>query len=189
MYFYEILQEIMDEKSLSIPDVARLSGLTDSTIRSIINRKNKTVALEVAFKLSKGLNVSLERLNGEDNNIPKATNNTIGNRIEYLIHQQNMSKKDFAESIKTHITQLSKIINGDCQISEVLLCLICQKYNVNKDWLINGIGEMENITEASQSAKILAELYEVAKDLSEDEQLYLLDTVKALKQRLNQKRK
>lgn len=65
MYFYEILQSIMDEKGLSIPEVARLSNLPDSTIRSILSRKNKTVALEVAFKLAKGLNVSLERLNGE----------------------------------------------------------------------------------------------------------------------------
>ena len=65
MYFYEILQSIMDEKQLSIPEVARLSKLPDSTIRSILSRKNKTVALEVAFKLAKGLDVSLEQLNGE----------------------------------------------------------------------------------------------------------------------------
>lgn len=70
MYFYEILLSIMKEKNLSIPEVARLSGLTDSTIRSIISRKNKTVALEVAFKLAKGLDVSLEELNGENNFIP-----------------------------------------------------------------------------------------------------------------------
>lgn len=55
----------MKEKNLNIPEVSRLSGLTDSTIRSIISRKNKTVALEVAFKLAKGLGVSLEELNGE----------------------------------------------------------------------------------------------------------------------------
>ena len=48
---------------------------------------------------------------------------------------------------------------------------------------------MEDSSEASQSAKILAELYEVAKSLSEDEQLYLLDTVKALKQRLSREPK
>ena len=65
LYFYEILQSIMYERDLTIPEVARLSSLPDSTIRSIISRKNKTVALEVAFKLSKGLNVSLEELNGE----------------------------------------------------------------------------------------------------------------------------
>lgn len=62
MYFYEILQNIMDEKNLTIAEVARLSNLTDSTVRSIISRKNKTVALEVAFKLSKGLNVPIEYL-------------------------------------------------------------------------------------------------------------------------------
>lgn len=60
----------MKEKKLSIPEVARLSGLTDSTVRSIISRKNKTVALEVAFKLAKGLDVTLEELNGENNFIP-----------------------------------------------------------------------------------------------------------------------
>ncbi|MCI8643976.1 MAG: helix-turn-helix transcriptional regulator [Lachnospiraceae bacterium] len=70
MYFYEILQSIMKQKNLNIPEVARLSGLPDSTIRSIISRKNKTVALEVAFKLAKGLNVSLRELNGEENIIP-----------------------------------------------------------------------------------------------------------------------
>ncbi|NRT76358.1 helix-turn-helix domain-containing protein [Clostridium beijerinckii] len=66
MEFYKILLEIMDEKSLKIPDVARLTGLSDSTIRSIIARKTKNITLEVAFKMSKGLGVSLERLNGEN---------------------------------------------------------------------------------------------------------------------------
>ena len=65
MYFYEILQKIMADKNLTIPDVARLTGLTDSTVRSMLARKNKTVSLEVAFKLAKGLQVSLEELNGD----------------------------------------------------------------------------------------------------------------------------
>lgn len=65
MYFYEILESIMAKKNLSVPEVARLCGLRDSTVRSIISRKNKTIALEVAFKLAKGLNVSIEELNGE----------------------------------------------------------------------------------------------------------------------------
>lgn len=65
MEFYKILQEIMNEKNMSIPDVARATGLADSTIRSIISRKTKNISLDVAFKLSNGLNVSLERLNGE----------------------------------------------------------------------------------------------------------------------------
>lgn len=66
MDFYLILQDVMREKELTIPEVARLSGLSDSTVRSIISRKSKTAALEVAAKISRGLDVSLERLNGEN---------------------------------------------------------------------------------------------------------------------------
>lgn len=64
MDFYEILQDIMDEKGLNIPDVARSCGLSDGTVRSMITRKSKNVTLEVAFKMADGLGVSLERLNG-----------------------------------------------------------------------------------------------------------------------------
>ncbi|MEG2378548.1 MAG: hypothetical protein RSC43_09390 [Clostridia bacterium] len=68
MEIYKILQDIMLEKSLTIPDVARACGLSDSTVRGIITRKQKSVALEVAFRLSSGLHVTMERLNGDDEN-------------------------------------------------------------------------------------------------------------------------
>ena len=71
MDFYKILEEIMSEKDMSIPDVARACGLSDGTVRSIVARKSQTVSLEVAFKLSSGLNISLERLNGEGNRLIK----------------------------------------------------------------------------------------------------------------------
>mgnify|MGYP001031261686 CR=1 FL=1 len=64
MEFYKILQEIMKEKNLNIPDIARMCGLADGTVRSAISREQKSVSLDVAFKLSTGLGVSLERLNG-----------------------------------------------------------------------------------------------------------------------------
>ena len=70
-----VLQEIMDEKGLNIAEVSRLCDLPDSTVRGIITRKQKSIALKVAFKLSKGLNVTLERLNGEESK--KAESNQI----------------------------------------------------------------------------------------------------------------
>jgi transcriptional regulator with XRE-family HTH domain len=63
--FYKILQNIMNKKDLSIPEVSRRTGIADSTIRSIISRKTKNISLDVAFKLSNGLDVTLEELNGE----------------------------------------------------------------------------------------------------------------------------
>lgn len=39
MDFYLILQEIMQEKDINIPTVARMCNLSDGTVRSIIKRK------------------------------------------------------------------------------------------------------------------------------------------------------
>lgn len=63
MDFYLVLEQIMRERDLSIPDIARATGLSDSTLRSAITHKHKNVALEVAFKISAGLGVSMEYLN------------------------------------------------------------------------------------------------------------------------------
>lgn len=65
MDFYKVLESLMKNRNLSIPDIARATGLSDSTLRSILSRKTKNISLEVAFKLSQGLNVSLEELNGD----------------------------------------------------------------------------------------------------------------------------
>lgn len=70
MEIYKVLQAIMDERKMNIPDVARATGLSDSTVRSIITRKTKTVALEVAAKLSQGLGLSLEQLNDGLSSVP-----------------------------------------------------------------------------------------------------------------------
>lgn len=62
---YKILESIMEKQKMSVADIARACNLPDSTVRGIISRKQKSIALEVAFKLSRGLNVSLATLNGE----------------------------------------------------------------------------------------------------------------------------
>lgn len=64
MEFYKILEEIMAERNMGVADIAKACGLSDSTVRSMVERQQKKIALNVAFKLSEGLGVSLERLNG-----------------------------------------------------------------------------------------------------------------------------
>lgn len=64
MDFYVFLKSIMNKRGLSIPDIARFSGLSDSTLRSAIDRKQKRVALDVALKLSAGLNIPVEMIDG-----------------------------------------------------------------------------------------------------------------------------
>ncbi|CZT57451.1 hypothetical protein [Solibaculum mannosilyticum] len=62
---YKVLEDIMLKKDLRVADIAKICDLPDSTVRGIITRKQNSVALEVAFRLSRGLGVSLEMLNGE----------------------------------------------------------------------------------------------------------------------------
>lgn len=73
MEIYLIVKTIMDERNLKVADIAKLCDLPDSTVRGIIVRKQKSVALEVAFKLSKGLGISLEALNGDSENVKIGT--------------------------------------------------------------------------------------------------------------------
>ncbi len=103
MDFYLILQEIMQEKDINIPTVARMCNLSDGTVRSIIKRKQKNVALEVAFKISNGLNVSLERLNGQ-NTVDRTPNmypqiNALMQKAQ-LLNPQGISKlNEYADDL------------------------------------------------------------------------------------------
>ena len=115
--------------------------------------------------------------------------NTLGERLYYVRKSKGYTQDSLAESIGVSRGVIFNLEKNKTQPQLIVINAICQTLNINKEWLVNGIGEMEDTHEAWQSTKILTELYEVAKELSEDEQLYLLDTVKALKQRLSKKGK
>ena len=108
MDFYQILLEIMNEKSLNIPDVARATGLSDSTIRSIISRKTKNVSLDVAFKMHKGLEVSLERLNGEEMKNTSKSNN-LSKRENILIENFNKLNDLGKNEANKRVAELTEI--------------------------------------------------------------------------------
>lgn len=115
--------------------------------------------------------------------------NTLGERLNYARKKSGFTQDSLAESIGVSRGVIFNLEKNKTEPQAIVINAICQTLKINKEWLTNGDGEMEDTSEASQSAKILAELYEVAKGLSEEEQLYLLDTVKALKQRLSREPK
>lgn len=162
MYFYEILQSIMEEKNLRVSDVARLSGLTDSTVRSIIYRKNKTVALEVASKLSKGLNVPIERLNGDElddeieNNSVAAEENLIshgklliGSKLKEVRQKTGMNKKDFASYLGIKYTTYNGYETGSRDPSSDFLILFSKKLDISIDYLM-GLTDEKDISHSYQ---------------------------------------
>lgn len=113
---------------------------------------------------------------------------TLGERLNYARKKNGYTQDSLAESIGVSRGVIFNLEKNKTEPQAIVINAICQTLTINKDWLLSGVGEMNDTSKASQSAKILAELYDVAKDLSEDEQLYLLDTVKALQHRLNKYR-
>ncbi len=130
--FYKILQNIMNKKDLSIPEVSRRTGIADSTIRSIISRKTKNISLDVAFKLSNGLDVTLEELNGEAKDFNStATKINVTNEVNSMpfnikekkllksFYQLNDMGKEKAIDNIQDLTQIDKYIINNNKINEV----------------------------------------------------------------------
>ena len=151
MYFYEILQNIMDEKKLTIAEVSRLSNLTDSTVRSIISRKNKTVALKVAFKLSRGLNVPIEYLV----NTPQEQEKRIAfsNRLKQALQLRNMTAAELARRTNTPESVISQYKKGLYEPKQKRLQQFSEILDVSIPWLI---GEDTSINAITQNSKFIS---------------------------------
>lgn len=67
---------------------------------------------------------------------------TANKRVSVLRKQLGMNQKDFAETLAIKQAALSMIENGQRDLSEKNIKLICATYKVNYDWLVNGVGEM-----------------------------------------------
>lgn len=115
--------------------------------------------------------------------------NTLGERLKYARKNKGFTQDSLAETIGVSRGVIFNIEKNKTEPQIIVLNAICQVLNIKKEWLTDGTGPMADTNKSCQSAKTLAELYDVIKDLSEEEQLYLLDTIKALKFRLGKSRK
>ncbi len=69
--------------------------------------------------------------------------NNIGNRVKELIFRLNMNQSSFAKSIGVSQNAIFNTINGGSMPRYKLLSSILETYSsVNKDWLLEGKGEM-----------------------------------------------
>jgi hypothetical protein len=64
-YFYKIFIDVTTKMGLDIPGIIRVTGLTDSQVRSIIFRQLKETPLPLALLLSDTLGVPLEVWTGD----------------------------------------------------------------------------------------------------------------------------
>ena len=68
--------------------------------------------------------------------------NDIGKRLIELRKDKKLSQQKLGESLGLSRSHICNIEKGTRTLNEQTILNICSVYNVNKDWLINGIGEM-----------------------------------------------
>lgn len=110
---------------------------------------------------------------------------TLGERLNYARRSNGYTQNSLAESIGVSRGVIFNLEKNKTVPQTIVVNAICQTLNINSDWLLNGAGEMRRQEDPVRRDRVLRELYEFVSELSEDEQLYLLDTAKALRRRLN----
>lgn len=63
-------------------------------------------------------------------------------RIKLLRKDLKLTQKEFGDAIKVSNSNISNIENGSVNLTDRNIYEICSKFNVNKDWLKHGIGDV-----------------------------------------------
>ncbi|WP_461255787.1 helix-turn-helix domain-containing protein [Treponema sp. R80B11-R83G3] len=71
----------------------------------------------------------------------------IGERIKILRKETGLKQGDFAKRLEISQSLLSGIENGNEPLSDRTKKIICFEFNVNENWLLNGIGGMIRVME------------------------------------------
>lgn len=71
---------------------------------------------------------------------------SLKERIKALIKSEGIKQVEFASKLNIDASYVSKLLSDKSNSlpSDRLLDDICRKFNVNKEWLINGTGDMYN---------------------------------------------
>lgn len=67
---------------------------------------------------------------------------TLADRIKEIRRNKGLKQADFGELFGVKETTVTSWETGVRNPSETVMLAICQKFNVNEDWLRNGTGEM-----------------------------------------------
>lgn len=68
--------------------------------------------------------------------------NEMRDRIKELRQRLELTQKEFGNAIGVGTSAVSYLEAGKSKLTESNLMLICERWNVNKEWLLRGSGEM-----------------------------------------------
>lgn len=80
-------------------------------------------------------------------------------RIKKIRADRKLSMEKFGERIGITRSSVCKLENGENNPSEQTIKLICKEFGINKEWLLTGTGDPEDIPE-DETAAVVSDLLE-----------------------------
>ena len=103
----------------------------------------------------------------------------IGERIKKIRKEKRKTQSTFAKSLNLSRTHITNLELGVRNLNEAVTKKICETYNINKEWLLFGIGDMykteiENLKIDDPKTRHLLEMYSKVDEFTQD---YILNMV------------
>lgn len=78
----------------------------------------------------------------------------MNKRIEKVLNESKLKKYEFAQRLNIAPSYIPKLLSGKSSPSDRLIEDICQKFNVNEDWLRYNKGDMRSVPEDERAAYV-----------------------------------
>lgn len=65
-----------------------------------------------------------------------------GERVKYIRKEMSLTLEEFGKQLGVTKTAISRIENGERNLTDQMFKSICREFNVNESWLRDGSGEM-----------------------------------------------
>ena len=103
--------------------------------------------------------------------------NPVNERIKQIRSVLKISQQNFSKKIYISQSTYGEIETGVRKVNDRIIQLICSQFNINKDWLKTGNGEMFGEEKRDIGFEHLAEIY---KNLDKTLQDYLIEQTELL---------
>lgn len=102
----------------------------------------------------------------------------VASRLKQARKSKGYTQDSLANAIGVSRGVISNIEYEKTEPQTLVIHAICDALQIDENWLLSGEGEMERNPGLEKSARILSDIYNSAKELSEEEQDYILDMIK-----------
>ena len=112
-------------------------------------------------------------------------NLSLGERLKEARKLKGFTQDSLAETIGVSRGVIFNLEKNKTEPQTIVINAISQCLKINKNWLLNGNGEMDNHDDSLQNAEIVSTIQDLVEGLSENDIRYLIDVITSYKKHVN----